>query len=322
MANLRKLYPQLLGDLALEPRENGTGVGRRGGFPLGIQIVQADGKGTVMLQTRFPALTEAPARTLFAFGHLLQRLLTEKLAEVTVDKDVAFLSLRKATDRIEKQEAVVAVDEFIDGLARAGLSAGEACHYCGAAEEVQTMFNGSRVGQICAACTRQQAIALMDERRFDPKSLSKLLLVAAAVTPVMAAAWTGLWFGVDQWTASHGGSMNVSIKLALLAAFFLGMGAATPALLFRRVPHRGNIRAGIFGGVCALIATGLGEVAVATLSVWQVFGVINVTAAASIVAPMLVAGNGFFLAIRGTAFAALLIGAFTFAKPPKAKLKL
>jgi hypothetical protein len=162
----------------------------------------------------------------------------------------------------------------------------------------------------------------MDERRFDPKSVSKLLLVAAAVTPVMAAAWMGLWFGIDSWMTSHGGSMNVSIKLALAAAFFLGMGAATPALFFRRVPHRGNIRAGIFGGVCALLAIGLGELAFATLVVWRLFGVINIQAAVSIVAPMLVAGNGFFLAIRGTALAALLISAFTFAKPPKAKLKL
>jgi hypothetical protein len=322
MANFRKLYPQLLGDLALEPRGNGTAVGRRGGFPLGMQIVQADGKGTIMLQTRFPSLAEAPARALFAFGHMLQRLLSEKLAEVTVEKDIAFLSLRKAADRIEKHEAVLAVDEFIDGLARAGLSAGEACHYCGAAEEVQTIFNGSRVGQICAACTRQQAIALMDERRFDPKSLSKLLLVAGAVTPVMAGAWMGLWFGIELWMASRGGSMNLSVKLALLAAFFLGMSAATPAFLFRRVPHRGNIRAGILGGICGLVAFALGELALATLTIWRLFGVINIKAAVTVAVPMLVSGNGFFLALRGTALAALLISAFTFAKPPKAKLKL
>jgi hypothetical protein len=322
MANLRKLYPQLLGDLALEPRENGTAVGRRGGFPLGMQIVQADGKGTVMLQTRYPSLAEAPAQALFAFGHMLQRLISEKLAEVKIEKDIAFLSLRKVTDRIEKREAVVAVDEFIDGLSRAGLSAGEACHYCGAAEDVQTIFNGSRVGQICATCTRQQAVALMDERRFDPKSVSNLGLIAAAVTPVMAAAWMGLWYGVDLWMTSQGGTMHLSIKLALIVAFFLGMTIAAPALLFRRIPHRGNIRAGILGGVCGLVAFALGEVALSTLAIWRSFGVINVRAAVSIAVPMLFGGNGFFLAIRGTALAGLLISAFTFAKPPKAKLKL
>jgi hypothetical protein len=287
-----------------------------------MQIVQADGKGTVLLQTRYPSLTEAPAEALFAFGHMLQRLISEKLAEVKVEKDVAFLSLRKATDRIEKREAVVAVDEFIDGLSRAGLSAGEACHYCGGAEEVQTIFNGSRVGQICAGCARQQAVALMDERRFDPKSMPKLLLVSAIATPVMAAAWAGWWYGVDLWMASQGGSMHLSIKLALIVAFFLGMCAATPALLFRRIPHRGDIRAGIFGGACALIAFAMGELALSALAVWRLFGVINIKAAVTIAVPMLIAGNGFWLAIRGSALAGLLISAFNFAKPAKAKLTL
>lgn len=321
MSNLKKLYPQLLGDLDLEARKEGA-VGRRSGFPLGLQIVDPNGKGIVMLHTRFPKLVEAPVRSQFAFDHTLQRLVDEKLADVTIEKDIAYLSLRKAADRIEKREAVTAVDDFIAGLERAGVRAGDACHYCESTVEVQTIFNGHRVGQICGACTRQQAVALMDERRFDRNCVSRLLLTSGAVLPAIAVAWAGLWIGIDTLLSSQGGSMSVPVKIGVIVAFFLGLAAATPALLYRRVRNRGDIQAGIVGAVCALLAFALGETAVATFQVWKSFGVLNVKVGAAIVAPMLIAGNGVFLLLRGAALVGLVGSAFRFAKPPAAKLQL
>jgi hypothetical protein len=154
MASLKKLYPRLVDALELEARKDGA-VGRRGGFPLGLQIVDPNGKGMVLLHTRFPKLAETPIRSQFVFDHTLQRLFDLKLADVSIEKDIAYLSLHKASDRIEKQEAVAAVDEFIAGLQRAGLSAGAACHYCGSTDDIQTAFNGHRVGQICGGGSRR-----------------------------------------------------------------------------------------------------------------------------------------------------------------------
>jgi hypothetical protein len=275
-----------------------------------------------MLHTRFPKLAETPVRSQFTFDHTLQRLVDEQLADVTVEKDIAYLSLRKAADRIEKREAVVAVDEFIAGLERAGVSAGEACHYCGSPDDVQTIFNGHRVGQICGGCTRQQAVALMDERRFDRRCLSKLLLTGGEVLPLMTAAWAGLWIAISWLLSSQGGSMNIPVKIGLLVALFLGVAAGTPALLFRRVRNRGDVQAGVVGAVCAVLAFGIGEIAIATFHVWRSFGVLNVRVGAAIALPLLTAGNGLFLLLRGAALISFVGSAFGFAKPPAAKLDL
>jgi hypothetical protein len=321
MASLKKLYPQLVNALELEARKDGA-VGRRGGFPVGLQMVDPNGKGMVLLHTRFPKLSETPIRSQFVFDHTLQRLVDEKLAEVSIEKDIAYLSLRKATDRIEKQEAVAAVDEFIAGLQRAGLSAGETCHYCGSTEEVQTAFNGHRVGQICGGCTRQQAIALMNERDFDHKSVSKLAVTSALVVPMIALAWAALWVGIFVLFARQGGTLNVNVKLGVLGAIFAGIATATPALLFRRVRNRGDVGAGLLGLVCAILAVALGELASSTFQVWWTFGQVNVQAGAIVAVSLFAAGNGMFLLLRGAALVALVSAAFRYARPPAAKLAL
>ena len=321
MASLKKLYPQLLTALELEARKNGA-VGRRGGFPLGLQIVDPNGKGMVLLHTRFPKLTETPVRSEFVFDHTLQRLVDQKLADVSIEKDIAYLSLHKASDRIEKQEAVAAVDEFIAGLQRAGLSAGETCHYCGSTDDIQTAFNGHRVGQICGACTRQQAIALMNERDFDRKSVAKLAFTSALVVPMVALAWAGLWAGIYALLDRQGGTINVNVKLGVLAAIFAGIGTGTPALLFRRVRNRGDVGAGVLGVVCAVLALILGELAVSTFQVWWTFGQLNVRAGAIVATSLFAAGNGMFLLLRGAALVAMVGAAFRYARPPAAKLAL
>jgi hypothetical protein len=321
MASLKKLFPQLIGDLELEARKQGA-VGRRAGFPLGLQMVDPNGKGTVILQTRFPALAETPVRSQFVFDHTLQRLVDQDLADVAIEKDIAFLSLRNAADRIQNREAVAAVDEFIAGLERAGLSAGAACHYCGSIEDIQTAFNGQRVGQICGGCTRQQAIALMNERSFDRKSMSKLAVTGGIVVALIAVAWAGLWIGTNLLIARQGGSINLNVKLGMLAAAFAGIGAATPARLFRRIRNRGDVGAGLFGVGCALVGLVLGEIASTTFQVWSLFGVLSVKAGIMVAIPLLTAGNGMFLTLRGTALLTLIGTAFRYAKPPDAKLVL
>ena len=322
MSKLGKLYPTLLGDLALAPGKDNTAYGRRAGFPLGLKVVDPDGKGTVLFHARFPKSAKAFDRAQLAFDHTLHRLMQEKLAEVKVDSDIAFLSLRKAADRIEKREAVTAVDEFIAGLQRAGMNSGDDCHYCGSSQEVQTVFNGDRVGQICNACAAQQAAALMEERRFDAASVPKLLATALLVMPLLAAAWAAMWIGIDVLFTSQGGSMTLPLKIAGLVVCGLGLVAALPALLFRRVKNRGNIGAGLFGGACALLAAALGELVVSTFQVSQMVGQFSPVAGILYGLPMLLGGNGTFLLLRGIAFASFVGFAFAFTKPPKPKLNL
>ncbi|HEX8678749.1 MAG TPA: hypothetical protein VF683_02220, partial [Chthoniobacterales bacterium] len=264
----------------------------------------------------------ALTRAQLNFDHMLQRLMNERLAEVKLNEDIAFLSLRKAADRIEKREAVAAVDEFIAGLTRAGLSAGDACHYCGSPQEVQTVFNGDRVGQICNTCAKQQAEALLEQRRFDSKSLPKLAATMLPVLFALTGLWAALWLGVEALFVSHGGSLELPMKIAGLGAVAAGLGAATPALLFRGVKNRGNIGAGIFGGVIALVAAALGEITVSTIQLWTALGIISPRFGVYAAMQAVSGGNGHFLLLRGLALVSFVGFAFAFAKMPKAKLKL
>ncbi len=328
MVSFNRFFPEFFRALGLQSPKKFRAFGRRTGFPVAAEFNAALHGGGIAVQARFDPRQAVPRS--IPFEPPLANLLAAGQGAVRFLPGGATLSLFQASKRIKAGEVLPATEAFLAGLARAGLTAGDACHYCGGTERVELVpgngstFAGANVGQMCVDCQFRQASALAEERQLDAATLPRLLATGVPAAVAGAVLWAGIWVGVDAFFVWRGGHAELPVKLSLLVVGLAGALAAWPVSLLRGVAHRGYWLAGLAGLACAAAAFVLGEGLVAAERLWRA-GASNwwwPPVDARVAWETLTDGNGLFLFLRGACLVSLLTVAFLLAKPARPAFKL
>ncbi|MBS0660550.1 MAG: hypothetical protein JSR82_20205 [Verrucomicrobia bacterium] len=293
------------------------------GFPLGLTLTDGSAQSDALFHLRYAehafARGEEPK---LEFAEPLPRLMDEGWAEVEIRDDLAWLTLKRFGDRLQRDEVVPALDSLIGCLRSLGIEAVATCHYCGGAEQVTTVASKGRVGQICAKCIEEQIGPDVNRLGFRARSLAPLALLAPLVLLLQSGLWGGIWIGVDWVFEKLGGSIHIHSLAAGFVVLVLAYLAASPAFLFRLVANRGNRRAGLLGAACALLAVPLGEL----FHVVQQFGTYSVIGPVlkhpTLIFTVLNPGDGLFGILKLLTIAGFIGMSVSWAKPKKIELEL
>lgn len=230
------------------------------GFPLGLSLGDRSAQTDALFHLRYATHAFAPGEEPeLVFAEPLPRLMDEGWAEVEIRDDLAWLTLKRLDDRLQRDEVGPALDSLVGCLQNLGIEPVATCHYCGGAEQVTVLASRGRVGQICARCIEEQIGRDTTRLGFRARSLAPLALLAPLVLLLQSGLWGGIWIGVDWVFEKLGGSIHVNSLAAGFVVLVLAGLAASPAFLFRLVGNRGNRRAALLGALCALLAVPLGE---------------------------------------------------------------
>lgn len=316
-------FAHLVQTLALKGTRGELLWGVYRGFPLGLTLGDSSSQSDVLIHLRYAthefAEGEQPE---LVFADPLPRLMDEGLAEVEIRDDLVWLTLKRLADRLERGEIVPALDSVIGCLEKLGIQPVATCHYCGGAEGVATLASKGRVGQICTTCVEGQIGQDVTQLGFRVRSLAPLSMLAPIVIGVQALLWAGIWSGVDWAIHKLGGSVYLNSLLAGLIVFTLAGLAACPAFLFRFVSNRGNRRAGLLGGLCALIALPLGEILHIMFLFGSVWVVGPLVTEPSLLLSILIPGDGLFGILKLMTMLGFVWFAGRWAKPREIALEL
>lgn len=226
MVELNSQFSALLETLGLEPHDETTGYGRRGGFVVSVRLMPLDhGVRALLIQVRQPSAEPPRIDTSSPFGPRLSVRFAQNVATVASDSKNAWLTLSRAANELESCAAVGLIDDFLHHLVVAGFDTSEACHGCGTHESVQLGFHAGNVEQMCPPCVQRHAKVWAAMSVVRPEVVSKVVLHGGLALAAGAVMWLTTWYGIDLLIGLLGFAED-SVPMELLLALCVGVGLA------------------------------------------------------------------------------------------------
>lgn len=248
------------------------------------------------------------------FREIIGADLSPQQCQATVETGRGWLSLYEVTQRTDAEIAEL-VTRFHDSLANLGLAVAEGCLRCGALENAHVMHLDGRTTRICQACL-DQAVAekLEREAELNKVNLSALVGLPAAVL-VCAGCWALFWFSMD--LALDRLRIEIieinQLTSALMMAIVIAVGLAIGRPLGTVLRRSGLVRPAPLPITVAIVAGSLvlGEIGYVAISIYRMFGIVDLSAAARLLWQAVTNYTGFWIACKIMCAAA--IGGFCLA---------
>ena len=215
-------FEDLLTRLELTVAGPDKAYGEVQGSPVVLTVLGMDPPALLLgfkIQSPHPPQIECPAD--------LAALVEKKVAECSLEKGIAWLSLDDLTGRnIEQIEELIT--GFAKALGEANVRLPEGCADCQSKEDVTVLYSDDRCSRLCGGC-RERIVAEVMQREAELNRPSSWFAIGLPLIFLyVSVGWMLLWWFVDQlfiWTNSDQVSIGLYEGVAVLAVLWAIAGA-------------------------------------------------------------------------------------------------
>lgn len=300
-------------------------VGKRGGFPIGLKVVDPQGAALLLFQVRHWLTSDAPQVKSLAYEGEVSDLLAAKKIEIEFDDRIAWVTMIDLGQTFTSERVSALLDAILKTFAAAGLIGDPGlCHYC-QKEKVDNLVSADgKVAQICPACLADRDKKLKANTAAATSEAVPLTLMTPAAAVAGALLWAICWSVYSKLTQPLGGETVFVPRIVLaVAVVLIGLTVGGPVgWLIKQNRRRGAAASAVAAILFTLLGVALGEVLHVEWLIYQMYHVLSFSVAVHTMPDYYLGSGGFFLAIKVFAVVMAVALAYGIAKPPKATLKL
>ena len=316
-------YGRLVNGLGLQPAEDELFIGKLRGFPIALKFIRGESSALLLFQIRHPLPAKAQELSDLCYGDELDRLITEKKVEISMEDKLAWFTLVDGAEHLADGSVLRLLNAVLTAFEKAGLGRNsELCHYC-QIEQVDTLTcENGRVAQICPACLHQRTQPIVAAQT-GARALPILALCPVAAL-VGAVGWAAIWIAYDLlFELLKTNVLHIPrIVAAVVMVIVGGLVGGPVGWVMKRIPHKSKKLYAIVPALLAIIAVVAGEVLYVTWLVYREMHVIWLGLSLKLLTRLWVESDGFFLIMKLLAAGAGVFMAVTIARPAKPKMKL
>jgi hypothetical protein len=320
MNELTDQYGRLVNGLGLQPAEDELFIGKLRGFPIALKFIRGESSALLLFQIRHPLPAEARGLSDLCYGDELDRLITEKKVEISMEDRLAWLTLVDGAGHLADGSVLRLLNAVLTAFEKAGLGRNpELCHYCQTEHVATLTCENGRVAQICPACLRQRTQPIVAGAGALP-----MLALCPVAALVGAVGWAAIWIAYDLLFELR--KTNVlhipRIVAAVVMVIVGGLVGGPVGWVMKRIPQKGKQLYAMVPALLAIFAVVAGEVLYVTWLVYREMHVIWLGLSLKLLTRLWIGSDGFFLIMKLLAAGAGVFTAVTIARPAKPKTKL
>src|SRR6266516_1062339 len=314
---------RLVNGLGLQPAKDELFIGKLRGFPLALKFIGGASSALLLFQIRHPLPAKAQELSDPCYGDELDRLITEKKVEISMEEKLAWFTLVDGAEHLADGSVLRLLNAVLTAFEKAGLGRNpELCHYC-QTEQVDTLTcENGRVAQICPACLHQRTQPIVAAQA-GAGALPMLALCPVAAL-VGAVGWAAIWISYDLlFELLKTNVLHIPrIVAAVVMVIVGGLVGGSVGWVMKRIPHKSKKLYAIVPALLAIIAVVAGEVLYVTWLVYREMHEIWLGLSLKLLTRLWGESDGFYLIMKLLAAGAGVFMAVTIARPAKPKLKL
>ena len=300
-------------------------VGRRGGFPVGLKVVDPHGAVLLLFQVRHWLLGNAPQLKSLAYEGEVSDLLATKKIEIEFDDRIAWVTMIDLGQTFTSERVGALLDPILKVFGAAGLIGDpELCHYC-QKEKVDDLISADgKVAQICPTCLAERDKKLKANTAPAASEAVPIALMTPAAALVGAFLWAACWSLYSKLTEPlDGETVFVPRILLAVAMVLIGLTVGGPVgWLIKQNRRRGGAVSAAAAILFSLLGVFVGEILHLVWLIYREFHVVSFSGAVHVMPDYYLGSGGFFLGMKVFAVVMAVVLAYGIAKPPKATLEL